>query len=257
MPHPQPLSPSPNPYDVRKPRRHTGEHDLLEALGRGGCPVCRLGAEAVDAFLASVCYEQVNDLDLREQLRAEGGFCPADARRFLAQRHGQLATAIVYRDVLANAARRLARADDARPPGSPGAALLGGLLRGRGLRPSKARRSGSGELRPCAACRVRAEAAERHLATLRGRVADPAVEARYRASDGLCLPHLERALEVDDAGGRILARAALDGLATLVDDLDDYIRKHDYRFRPERWQGGEDTPARAVERAVGHADHQA
>ena len=61
---------------ARKPRRHAGEHDLIEAFGQPGCPVCRLSTEAVDAYLTSVCYEQVNDLDLREQLRSAGGQVP-------------------------------------------------------------------------------------------------------------------------------------------------------------------------------------
>ena len=236
---------------MRKPRRHTGQHDLLEALGQAGCPVCRLAGEAVEAFLQSVCYEQVNDLDLREELRAEGGFCPADARRFLAQRHGPLATAIVYRDVLANAARRLERGGGRAGRKAP--ALLAGLL-GLPRRRSTARQAVAADgPRPCAACRARAEAEERHLATLRERMVDPTVAARYRASGGLCLPHLDRALLVEDAGARALAAAALLGLATLLGELDDYIRKHDYRFRPEQWQGGEDVPARAVERAVGSA----
>jgi hypothetical protein len=41
-------------------------------------------------------------------------------------------------------------------------------------------------------------------------------------------------------------------LSTIVDQLDEYIRKHDYRFQTSVWDGGEDTPERAVERAVGH-----
>ena len=38
----------------------------------------------------------------------------------------------------------------------------------------------------------------------------------------------------------------------IVGDLDEYIRKHDYRFHEAVWDGAEDTPERAVERAVGH-----
>ena len=228
---------------MRKPRRHAGEHDLIEALDQPGCPVCRLVTEAVDAFLASVCYEQVNDLDLREQLRSAGGFCRVHARRFLSQRHGQLATAIVYRDVLATAARRIEEAG----VGAGGGSLLGGLLGGR---PGRHPPLGP-DARSCPACRAHAEAEERHLGTLRARLADAQVQARYRAADGLCLPHLDRALETDGAGARFLAEAAVNRLGALVDELDVYIQKHDYRFRPEVWEGDQDTPARAVERAVG------
>lgn len=227
---------------ARKPRRHAGEHDLIAALGQPGCPVCRLASEAVDAFLQSVCYEQVNDLDLRAELRAAGGFCRADAHRFLTQRHGQLATAIVYRDVLVNAARRLEHAH------AGGTSRLASLLGGRGTR----RVPVTGEPGRCPGCRVRGESERRHLALLRTRVTEPQIQASYRAADGLCLPHLERAIAAADAGARVLAAAAADNLGTLVGALDDYIAKHDYRFRPERWDPADSPiPARAVERAVG------
>jgi hypothetical protein len=234
---------------ARKPRRHAGEHDLIDALGLPGCPVCRLAGEAVDAFLASVCYEQVNDLDLRAELREVGGFCRPHAYRFLRQRHGQLASAIISRDVLATAARRIEQRGTARSRSARGGSLLGGLL---GSRP--ARRARDGEARGCPACRVLAEAEQRHLGTLRKRLADPAVQARYRSADGLCLPHLDRAFERDDTAARFLAEVAVATLGTLVDELDEYIRKHDYRFRPTVWEGGEDVPERAVGRAVGRPE---
>ncbi|HZO39512.1 MAG TPA: hypothetical protein VFE97_09845, partial [Methylomirabilota bacterium] len=59
-------------------------------------------------------------------------------------------------------------------------------------------------------------------------------------------------LQADDEGARALAEAAVEMLGTIVSDLDEYIKKHDYRFTTPVWDGGEDTPERAVERAVGH-----
>ena len=223
---------------ARKPRRHAGEHDLIEAFGQPGCPVCRLATEAVDAYLTSVCYEQVNDLDLREQLRTAGGFCRAHAERFIRQRLGQLAAAIVYRDVLNTARKRIA-AGGGLGPRSKLAALFGG----------KARRDAP----PCPGCEAESEAEGRYLTALRNRMVDPAVRAKYQAGDGLCLPHIDRALQADDAGARALAGAAVEMLGSIVADLDEYIKKHDYRFQTPVWDGGEDTPERAVERAVGHA----
>ena len=223
---------------ARKPRRHAGEHDLIEAFGQPGCPVCRLATEAVDAYLTSVCYEQVNDLDLREQLRSAGGFCRVHAERFVKQRLGQLASAIVYRDVLNTARKRLAAGN-----GSGGRSKLAALFGGGKSRPTAP---------PCPGCEVEAEAEGRYLATLRNRLLDPKVRERYQAGDGLCLPHIDQALQADDDGARALAAAAVEMLGTIVAELDEYIRKHDYRFQTSVWDGGEDTPERAVERAVGH-----
>jgi len=225
---------------ARKPRRHAGEHDLIEAFGQPGCPVCRLSTEAVDAYLTSVCYEQVNDLDLREQLRTAGGFCRSHAERFIKQRLGQLAAAIVYRDVLNTARKRLAAGN-----GFTGRSKLSALFGVRGRRDSRS-------LPPCPGCEAEAEAEGRYLAVLRNRLTDSTVRAKYQAGDGLCLPHIDQALQTDDDGARALAEASVEMLGTIVADLDEYIRKHDYRFTSEVWDGGEDTPERAVERAVGH-----
>lgn len=224
---------------ARKPRRHAGEHDLIEAFGQPGCPVCRLSTEAVDAYLTSVCYEQVNDLDLREQLRSAGGFCRLHAERFIRQRLGQLAAAIVYRDVLNTARKRLAAGG-----GSGGRSRLAALFGGGRARPQNHP--------PCPGCEAETEAEGRYLTALRNRLVDPAVRAKYLAGDGLCLPHINQALQADDAGARALAVAAVEMLGSIVADLDEYIRKHDYRFTTPVWDGGEDTPERAVERAVGH-----
>lgn len=225
---------------ARKPRRHAGEHHLIEAFGQPGCPVCRLSTEAVDAYLTSVCYEQVNDLDLREQLRSAGGFCRPHAERFIKQRLGQLAAAIVYRDVLNTARKRLASGWTGR-----GRSMLAGLF-GRG-RPSVR------TIPKCPGCEVEAEAENRYLSTLRNRLRDATVRAKYQAGDGLCLPHIDQALQTDDPGAEALAEAAVEMLGVIVADLDEYIKKHDYRFHSAVWDGGEDTPERAVERAVGHA----
>ena len=87
---------------------------------------------------------------------------------------------------------------------------------------------------------------------MRNRLRDPAVRQKYEAGDGLCLPHIDQALQADDDGSRALAEAAVSMLGTIVGELDEYIKKHDYRFTTPVWNGGEDTPERAVERAVGH-----
>jgi hypothetical protein len=229
---------------ARKPRRHAGEHDLIEAFGQPGCPVCRLSTEAVDAYLTSVCYEQVNDLDLREQLRSAGGFCRSHAERFLHQRFGQLAAAIVYRDVLNTARKRLASG------GGRGRSRLAALIKA-GLGSAGLARRETGSTPPCPGCEAKAEAEQRYLGVLRNRLRDPAVRAKYVAGDGLCLPHIDLGLQADGDGAQALAEAAVEMLGTIVGELDEYIKKHDYRFTTPVWDGGEDTPERAVERAVG------
>jgi len=44
--------------------------DVQHALGRPGCAVCHLTHRAVGRLMNALAYEQVNDLELRAQLRA-------------------------------------------------------------------------------------------------------------------------------------------------------------------------------------------
>src|SRR4051812_2579667 len=198
---------------ARKLRRHAGEHDLIEAFDQPGCPVCRLVTESVDAYLTAVCYEQVNDLDLREQLRSRGGFCRAHAERFLRQRLGQLASAIVYRDVLSTARKRIAASVGQRARsklagvlgGRRGRGGVGGGGRGMGGGGGGGARwrggvwrggeGGRGETVGGPRCRgggVEGAAARRYLEILHKRLPEQAILDQYRAGDGLCLPHLDQ-----------------------------------------------------------------
>jgi len=75
-------------------------HELLEAFQAGGCAICRLARRAGDSYLNAVIYEGVNDVKLRETLRAARGLCHRHAWRMAETRGAVLGTAIVYRDVI-------------------------------------------------------------------------------------------------------------------------------------------------------------
>lgn len=80
--------------------------DLLDALQRSGCAICRLATRRADRFLASYIYEHVNDVDLRAQIRSARGFCEPHGEQFLAKLDA-LAVAITYRDILNSLVREL------------------------------------------------------------------------------------------------------------------------------------------------------
>ena len=80
--------------------------DLIDALGRSGCAVCRLATRRADGFLSSYIYEHVNDIDLRTKIRASRGFCEPHANQFL-EKLDALAVAITYRDILNSLVREL------------------------------------------------------------------------------------------------------------------------------------------------------
>ena len=80
--------------------------DLLDALARSGCAICRLATRRADRFLASYIYEHVNDVDLRAQIRSSRGFCEPHGEQFL-EKLDALAVAITYRDILNSIVREL------------------------------------------------------------------------------------------------------------------------------------------------------
>ncbi|MHB1415936.1 MAG: DUF6062 family protein [Chloroflexota bacterium] len=156
-------------------QKHTPYYELLETLTEHeGCPVCHMASRGTDRYLGMMSYENVTDVSTRDELRAAWGLCNFHAWQFLGRGGERLATAIIYRDLVETALRRL--------EGNGG-----GLVR---------------ELAPqgeCLACRYLAESSRRHVDTLLAYLEDDQLRERYEASRGLCLPHLREALGRVDA----------------------------------------------------------
>ncbi len=79
--------------------------------------------------------------------------------------------------------------------------------------------------------------------------------ATYEASDGLCLVHFRRALARarDGEAFATLVRVQYAAGQRLVEELDEFIRKNDYRFRDEPWGRERDAWYRAFLALVGDA----
>jgi hypothetical protein len=197
-------------------------------LGRPGCAVCHLTQRSVGRFLRSLSYEQVNDIDVRAELRAARGFCRVHAQRWLGMSGNVLGTAIIYRDVITAAVRSL---DSAADRGGGLRNLLGG-------RPREA---------ACVACRAEAEAQDRFVDALLEALGNPALQDALQDSAGLCLPHTKRAQERGGVRAEPLLALARQHASQIVAELDEVIRKEDYRFKDEPRTDAERTaPRRAV-----------
>ncbi len=211
-------------------------HEILESLQAGGCAICRLARRASDSYLHALIYEGVTDVKLREALRAARGLCYRHAWRLAATRGAVLGTAIVYRDVI----NTLTKALEAQPAvGSrfrlPGLGQ-GGLT--QALAPAAS----------CPACTLEDDAQDRAARILVKHLDDAAIGAAYLAAGGLCLPHFQVALaHAGPAGVKTLADCQAQAWRRLRDELDELIRKHDYRFRHELVT---DAEAIAWQRAV-------
>ncbi len=202
--------------------------EVQHALARPGCAVCHLTQRSVTRFLKALAYEQVNDLELRAELRASRGFCPAHAQRWLHMSGNVLGTALIYTDAVTAALRELSDA-----PASRG--MLPGLFGGR-----------SRDV-VCVACRAELEAQDRYLDSLLEGLGSDAVATALAGSDGLCLPHTKRAVERGGRRAEPLMARAREVAVRLLAELAEVVRKEDYRFKDEPRTDAERTvPRRAV-----------
>lgn len=219
--------------------------DLLDAFAESGCPICRLGLRSVDRFLDAMNYDSVNDPAFREQLNGARGFCNMHAYQWL-ENAFVLGTAEIYRDIISRIAEDL-RGLHQHAPGM--AERLSSLLGSpaEGSRPGPA----SAATASCPACAHLAETEAVLTRTLVQELGDAEFRERYEQSSGLCRPHLGPALDAAPSAAVFdtLRDAAVRQEETLVRQMDEIIRKHDYRYRDE--VAGEERGA--AHRAVAHA----
>jgi hypothetical protein len=109
---------------------------------------------------------------------------------------------------------------------------------------------------PCPACRLEEDAVRRAVKTLLKHISDPDVAESYVAAGGLCLPHFTETLaQASGTASGSLADWQAAAFRRLRDELDELIRKHDYRFSGESITEQEAVAwTRAVAAAVGEAE---
>jgi len=227
-------------------------YDLRDALAQPGCAVCRLRVDAADRFLENLLWESVNDPARRREIRQARGFCREHAWG-LVRAGASLGVAIVMRDVLQSVLEVLEGASFEKGP----SLSLRGLQETLGLKRPTAAAEVVAQLEPpatCPAC-VWVEKVESVLldTLVRSLTGEESLLAAYEASDGLCLPHFRRAL------ARVRGEANFEALVSaqrliwerLIGQLNESIRKSDYRFLGEDWEAEEGAWLRAITAIAG------
>ncbi|MCX7669755.1 MAG: DUF6062 family protein, partial [Anaerolineae bacterium] len=211
--------------------------ELRDALAAGGCPLCRLGRRAASRYIDTLNYEGVNDPGLRRALRDAHGLCHRHAWEWTRLRGSPLGIAIVYRNLVKDLAEVVEGQAEGRGAGRSG------------RRPAAARLAPAGR---CPACRAEDEAVQRYGRTLLAWLAQEELAAAYIRAGGLCLPHLREVLaQADDAQARVVLSWQQQIYRALIAQLDEFIRKHDHRFREEPFGAEKDVWQRALAALAG------
>jgi hypothetical protein len=208
-------------------------HDLITACAQPGCPVCNLVQQAVSNHIRTLlASESLIDPKIREELRYAQGFCAQHTWLMLDERLGDaLGVSILYQDILNHASKRIQAAQAA-----PG--LFEGLRR-RITRLFSGRSPAAQQLlspeQPCPACKMCDSTTHLVVGVLVDALDEPALVQALSSSGGLCLPHMDQALQ---AAAMPRAYQALQSICqarieSLRAELGEFIRKSDYRFSKE------------------------
>ena len=218
--------------------KHTPHFELLEAIRQPACPICRLAVRSGDRFLETYSYEHVNDIEIRELVRAAKGFCHNHTWR-LFHKHSPLGTALTYYDILGEASQQIAEAKEKQ-------SLLRGL--------ASAVRKRLTPQGTCLGCDAQKGSEQRYLGllveTLRS---DREFQEAYAGSDGLCLLHLRTALGGRPGGDAtdLLLRVQDKRIAAVRDQMSEIVRKADYRVKERVTQEDIDSLPAALSQVVG------
>jgi len=193
----------------------------------------------------SLFYEYVNDRGVRERLRASHGFCNWHAWMATTIEHCQSGIALLYEHLLQDQIVSLRAFRNSVRPWSWLSWLRAAwqtLRRRPDLLDVRRRRA------TCPACARLDLFFEQHfVATLVAHLGEEAFREGFRLSFGLCLPHLYQAIAShrDHPNLPVLLDLELQKLSSLRGELNEYLRKLDYRCLAEP-RGDEQTAWRRV-----------
>ena len=206
--------------------------ELKHALQESGCPLCWIGRNAAERYIRHLLWESVNDGETRRHFLAGLGYCPEHTRMLASRETEQYGDAlgvnILYENLASVVAGRLETLDLPKKPGSR-----------KGRRSSGKSYKQADHLAPASSCRVcqRADSSTQYALKTLLEELDSAPgdwQARYPASGGLCLSHLDQCLNAADrypAPASFLREDALSRLKHWQEGLQGYIQKHNWDLR--------------------------
>ena len=210
---------------------------LREAFGREGCPVCTVVIETMNQAMDTWNYDGFTDVEHRQVLARIRGFCPLHTWQ-LAQRDNPFQLAVVYKEILMTVLEEMdhENCEDIRGFHVGGSDWISGVKHFlQGGNPPKEDTAHLYAL--CPFCRTRAECEQRLVERLVELIRSEEMQDRLRQSTGLCQLHyrqcMQYAHEQRPAQCQVLFACQRLCLQRSLREIEEQIRKHDYRFRQE------------------------
>ena len=200
------------------------------------CALCRLVTRSVIRGMRSFFVEFVNDPEARMRLRTSRGFCGPHTE-VAAATGDALGIAILYADLADLSTELLTQRKPRRPSFS---------LR---IKP------GHQQAAVCPACTMESEAEKRYSGALAVALDASATDMEMHPwkalaeGEGLCVEHIERvASALSSVSEPRFTQMQVGKLKVLQKELEEIIRKNDYRFRGDAWGEERDAWLRALNR---------
>jgi len=222
---------------------------LQEGLARGECPICFSSRKATRRYIHSFLYEGMMSSLARQEFLEGGGFCREHfweakniERECWADGFG---VAILCENLLEAFAQDLEK--------------LRNTIAGSNMSFLKIRRTAKRREVPftpgskCLACEIARSTDQRYLATLEELLADSNFREGFEQSAGLCVGHIQTISEhwTSETAVEIVKCVATNQVRKLIDQLREFQRKHDYRYKNEPRGPEWSSPERAIGFLVG------
>jgi hypothetical protein len=196
-------------------------------------------------------YEGFSDVEHRLELIRSRGFCPLHTWQ-LAQLNTAFQLALVYSGVLADVLATL-KQDAACQNEQERPSRWSRWWKPWGRRPATTYAQPAFD--HCPFCRTRAGIEQRLISTLLEQLQSEEIRTLMSQSTGLCLVHFTQAYHQAEERDPVQLRSLLECqqvcLQRILEELQELVRKHDYRFRDEA-RGNEMTSwRRAAELCAG------
>lgn len=218
-------------------------YDLVEHFADGGCVVCTLTERDVNKFIDSHLYEYVNTPETHAALRASRGLCATHSARLVDYGASVLGITILHSAVLDELLKMVAAP-------AKTASTFGRWLGGSNGGTLANRLEADGN---CLACAALKRAENHHVTSVAEQSLDPQLNAAYRASSGLCLPHFQAVLRAAPSGKQIdeLVSIQSEHWRKLKFELDELARKYDVNHAADAVGSEADSWRRALRLVAG------